>query len=262
MKFFATLCLMVLIIFSKVADADLITFSYSGIIDMEASGGNPDSAPYKAFDGKTIKVEYTFESLTPDNNPSENGDYLGAITSMQVTLDGNVYTGNTGAIIITNNDVNPDQYQVFSTVSGLEIGGISDPQLRMIFSDNTHSVFTSDALPTIQPDPLDFPLGSQINLQFTDYPDKHGNIISNNVHVTPLPEKVQLDVTYSSSATLNGPLSFGLTALPTEVNALFVLGAGETLYEYEPGEEPSTLYSIDDVELASVAFGDAVWTQL
>jgi len=109
---------------------------------------------------------------------------------MQVTLDGNIYTENTGSIVITNNDVNPDRYYVSSPMAGPAIGGISDPDFVMIFNDNTHAIFTRDALPTVQPDPSDFPLGNQMRLDFYDFsvfPESFGTITSNNVQVVPIP---------------------------------------------------------------------------
>ena len=130
-----------------------------------------------------MTVTYTFDSESWDNNMSANGDYLDAITDMTVTVGANVYSNiGTGDIIITNNDVNPDQYRVFSFVTGPAVGDLSSIQLRMIFSDSTHTVYSTDALPVTQPNPDDFNLDAQINLQFTGPGfDDFGNIITNTV---------------------------------------------------------------------------------
>jgi hypothetical protein len=141
-----------------------LTFAYEGTID--STFGFPDSAPFDAFLGETLRVEYTFETTTPDNNSSSNGDYLGAVTAAEIVLGSNVYTATGGNIIIINNDINPDQYivDVLIGLAGPAVGGLPPVRFEVIFSDTTHTFFSSDALPTVQPDPSGF---TSTALQFT-----------------------------------------------------------------------------------------------
>jgi hypothetical protein len=64
----------------------------------------------------------------------------------------------------------------------------------------------------------------------------------------------QLDVNYTQGSIISGPLSFGLSALPTSVSATFMLGAGTI-------GSNSILFSRSDVVSADVSFGDASWTE-
>lgn len=70
-----------------------------------------------------------------------------------------------------------------------------------------------------------------------------------------------LNVTYTSGSIISGPLSFGLSALPNEVNAIFELKdpapAGPIPVPY-----PNTSWTAADVLSASVSFGDTTWTKL
>ena len=242
---------------------DPITFRYSGVVDGMASGGFPDPAPFQAFNGQPINVTFTYDPNTPDNNTSDNGDYLGAVTDLQVTVGGNVYNDiDGGDIIITNNDVNPDQFQVFSFVTGPAVGGITEAiQLRMIFSDSTHTVFSTDALPINQPDPADFNLGGQINLQFTDVNDfdNFGNIITNDVScdgdcVTTIGSGILVTRTQTVPSIDFGPISFGLTELPDE--------AKYTVMVQQKSSNGATTYGLEDVINASFVIGDGEFTEL
>lgn len=67
---------------------------------------------------------------------------------------------------------------------------------------------------------------------------------------------IRLDVTYTGGAIEDGPLSFGLSALPTEVNAMFLLGPGHS----ELGG--LIVFDLGDVSAAEVSFGDGLWTEL
>ena len=64
----------------------------------------------------------------------------------------------------------------------------------------------------------------------------------------------QLDVNYTQGSITSGPLSFGLSELPTSVSATFMLGAGTVGLN-------SVIFSKSDVVSADVAFGDATWTE-
>lgn len=64
----------------------------------------------------------------------------------------------------------------------------------------------------------------------------------------------QLDVNYSSGGITSGPLSFGLSGLPSSVSATFMLGPGTIGLN-------SIIFSKSDVVSADVAFGDVTWTE-
>ncbi len=80
--------------------------------------------------------------------------------------------------------------------------------------------------------------------------------------LTPWPagavDTYQLEVTYTSGSIIFGPLSFGLSTLPTSVTATFTLGPGQP--GTEPGEEDELFFDETDVNAASISFGDATWT--
>jgi len=67
--------------------------------------------------------------------------------------------------------------------------------------------------------------------------------------------EIQLDVNYTSGSIISGPMSFGLTTLPSNVNATFLLGSGNV------GVSGIT-YGISDVFSGQVSFGDAHWSLL
>lgn len=70
----------------------------------------------------------------------------------------------------------------------------------------------------------------------------------------PAEASLLLDVTYTSPSQ-TGPLSFGLSALPTSVDASFHLGPGVE------GEEPAIReFFLGDVISADLSFGDGTWT--
>lgn len=154
--FILSLIVPAVLAFSITSHAVPITFSYSGIVN--STDGYPDSAPFEAFLGETIYLTYTFESSTADSNISGNGDYLGSITAFEATIGANTYSADTGDIVIINNGVNPDQYLVDipTDLTGPSVGGIPAMRFNLNFSDFTQSVFGSDALPTVQPEPSDF----------------------------------------------------------------------------------------------------------
>ena len=69
----------------------------------------------------------------------------------------------------------------------------------------------------------------------------------------------KLEVNYTNGAIISGPLSFGLSALPTSVTATFTLGPGQP--STEPGEEDDIYFDDDDITSANVTFGDATWDE-
>lgn len=192
--------------FSVASQAVPVTFSYSGIV--KRTDGFPDSAPFETFLGETMVLTYTFESSAADSNKSANGDYLGSITAFEVTVGANTYSAESGNIIITNNDVNPDQYlvDISSGLNGPGVGGISVMDFRLNFSDFTHSVFDNDALPTEQPIPSDF---SQTAMWLTfENPDfsldwEFGAIMADGkIQASPVPEPGTLPLLAAGSASL------------------------------------------------------------
>jgi hypothetical protein len=64
----------------------------------------------------------------------------------------------------------------------------------------------------------------------------------------------ELGVTYTNGSITSGPLSFGLSELPTSVSATFMLGAGSIGIN-------AIHFSEADVVSASISFGDATWTE-
>jgi len=72
----------------------------------------------------------------------------------------------------------------------------------------------------------------------------------------------QLDVTYTNGSIISGPLSFGLSALPTSVRATFILGPGQVVYPEPEDPSPPVIYFDEaDALLGRLSFGDATWTQ-
>lgn len=191
MKYIVTLSLIVasVFLFGIDSNASLLTFAYEGVVN--DTTGYPSSAPFDAFDGQTLRMVYTFDTTTPDNNASPNGDYLGAVKAISITVGGNIYTANSGNIIVTNNGVNPDQYIVdILSLSGPNVGGLPVTRFQLNFSDSTHNAFSTDALPTVQPNPSMFDLGPALWFDFIDPQDdrNHGIIMArNNIVAAPVP---------------------------------------------------------------------------
>lgn len=168
-----------------------ITFSYDGVVNIGV--GFPDSAPFAAFLGETIRMVYTFESATPDSNPSANGDYLGAVASVELFLGSSIYTATTGNIIMINYGSTPDQYivDIPGGLIGSAVGGMPLIDLDLILTDNTGTALGDEALATIQPEPSDY---SDATLQLT-FRDPHNPFDGSGlvqaygtVHISPVPE--------------------------------------------------------------------------
>lgn len=65
----------------------------------------------------------------------------------------------------------------------------------------------------------------------------------------------ELDVTYTNGSITSGPLSFGLSELPTSVSATFMLGAGSVFFGN------AILFTKADVVSTNLTFGDTTWTE-
>lgn len=161
-----------------------------------------------AFLGETIYLTYTFESSTADSNPSANGDYLGSITAFEATIGANTYSADTGDIVIINNGGNPDQYLVDipTDLTGPSVGGIPVMRFNLNFSDFTHSVLGSDALPTVQPEPSDFSEAAMWltfdSQNFLSEPELGIIMADGTVQAVPVPEPGTLLMLIMGSAGL------------------------------------------------------------
>jgi hypothetical protein len=228
-----------------------VTFQYSGIVDL--TSGGPD---FDAHDEVPISLSFTFDSDLIDSNSSLNGDYS-SVSSIEVNLGTNTYTGvgaggsnNPGTISIINNGTNPDQYLLNATVTGPAIGGLDEVFLVLVLSDNSKSVFATDSLPLIPPNPLNFS-SSQLRLDFSSAGSgEFGTVGTNSVILGPALPTYLLDVTYDTPVINFGPLSLGLSALPVAPQPTFSLREGTPL------GGGSTGYGLNDVIAASVIFGD------
>lgn len=181
MRRIGSLSLLAASLLAAPADAVPLTFSYEGIVSV-ASG----PSGFGDFLNELIRVDYTFESTTADSNASANGDYLGAVTSLSVTVGANLYSATSGNIIIINAGTNPDQYivDVPTGLTGPSVGGLPVSRIEVILTDTTMTFFSSDALPIVQPDPSAFDQRS-IQLQFNLGDDPYGLIAAADVQISP-----------------------------------------------------------------------------
>ncbi len=128
--------------------------------------------------GDNYRLEYTFESTTPDSNPGNpnRGFYDGSISSVTVNVGSYVASPTfTFSRITADNDLGfgvGDRYRIDLTgVSGPGVGGFvlgsQTPVMQM--RDPTAAALTSIALPVAPLDPLDFVSGGTfLGLQFDD----------------------------------------------------------------------------------------------
>ena len=140
------------------AMATRITFVAQGTVDYV---DNLLSGTFSRGDNFT--VEFTFESLTPDSNPSPNrGRYLNAITALSVTV-GPYSATATGENILTifNDLIAADEYILWHQMVGPHVNGLKlcSTQTPLQLTDPTGTAFTTDALPTSPPNPEDFVSG-------------------------------------------------------------------------------------------------------
>ena len=180
---------------SHAAHLDLITFTFEGIVN----DVRPDVDAFNAFSGETLQVTYTFDPHTPDINASPTrGDYV-AITEFGVTVGGNTYTqpGPGGAIIVPGAVIVVDTTGLYVATSfditGPDVGGLTVASFGLILSQPTNTVFTSDALPTVQLDIEDF-ANRVLSLDFQDDALINFGRISSRVRVVaqPIPEPATL----------------------------------------------------------------------
>ncbi len=152
------------------AHAAPITFTVDGTVDSVSPG------ILGTFSiGDAYHLEYTFESTTPDADPSSTyGRYNFAITALSVTIGTYSATASSATITITSDHSSAqvdDSYRidVFDfvglPVDGFELNPGHFPGMMM--RDPTKTVFTNDALPLVPPAPADFIGNNGMNLMFT-----------------------------------------------------------------------------------------------
>jgi PEP-CTERM motif-containing protein len=127
---------------SGVARATPITIEFTGSVSQVSAGLTG------TFNGsQTLVGTYTYDSLTPDLNPSSTvGEY--AIVSATFSIGG--YTGTSGATgrIIVHNDPGSDSLTLDLTpVSGPAVGAFVPVTFSWGLGENTGTPFSSDALP-------------------------------------------------------------------------------------------------------------------
>ena len=129
------------------------TFIYEGIIDdLGAGAGDP---AFQAFLGETLRVEYTFESTTPDTEAViTEGEYTDPAGLLTVTAGPNTYISSPG-LFIRIVDFTFDRFAIRETVIGPLLGG-TRAESFFFLDDSSGTAFSSDALPLTPPDPADF----------------------------------------------------------------------------------------------------------
>jgi hypothetical protein len=131
------------------ATAAPVTFSFTGAVsDVHAS-------LFPTFNtSQTLTGSYTFNSLTPDSNPSGNiGRYNGTIQALTVNLGSYSATlGNSGSNFIEiRNQPLSDRYELRAPLTGPLVNGFSPLRFRIELIDPSATAFTSDLLPTTPP---------------------------------------------------------------------------------------------------------------
>jgi len=141
---------------AKPAVAELISFTVEGTVFYV------DSPLADTFSiGDTFRLEYTFESLTPDLEPNtDRGVYFDAITDLTVTVGNYSATGPGSNSFSVYNSLFADLYRIDidypmlgPSVNGFDLD-FQGPIMQL--SDPTCTALTSDALPLSPPDPNDF----------------------------------------------------------------------------------------------------------
>jgi hypothetical protein len=170
--------------FSSIGHAAPITFAYEGIVDSTTGG-----AVFDAFQGETLRIQYTYDSTAVDNNPIANqGAYAGI--SLAVSVTGG-YAATLGFDLTTVDDAIADDFAITSnstlpgphqTVDGLNLTG-----LLLTITAIPATMFSDDTLPLFQPIPN---LLSTMVLTFSDGGANSGTIQANTVSIadTHIPE--------------------------------------------------------------------------
>ncbi len=143
----------IFMVFGSTAQANLLTFTYEGIVNNTRGG-----AAFDAFLGETLKLEYTFDTTAADSDPGNlRGEY--ALQSMVFTLGNNTYNANLPATLDVHNQHSffVDKYDVETRadndLTGPSIDGISPNHGILRLWNDGPPIYTNDDLPIIQPDP-------------------------------------------------------------------------------------------------------------
>ncbi len=163
--------------FSSFSHAAPITFSYEGIVDSTTGG-----AVFDAFQGETLKIDYTYDSAAVDNNGSPTqGSYAGI--TLDVTVSGG-YAATLGFDLTTEDAVLGDHFTIASnsTLPGPHqtVGGLDLTGFLLTITDISGTMFSDDSLPLFQPIPN---LLSTMVLSFSDGGSGSGTIQANTVTV-------------------------------------------------------------------------------
>ena len=193
------------------AHAALVTFVFEGVVDTEV----PTELAGTFSIGDLYRLEYTFESTTPDVTADIRfGHYPLAITALSVTVGTYSATALGGDIQVVNDDSGfSDNYRIDirdNSMSGAPINGLaldSNQLPVMVLHDTSRSVFASDALPLTPPDPTNFDL-TGFNLRFSAGDINavlHGSIVS----IGAMSPDVDIDIKPGSDPNSINPRSKG-----------------------------------------------------
>lgn len=131
------------------APADLITFSFSGVVDAAFATITLPGGPIS--DGDPISGLLSFDSLAPDQMPADPSTGVYALSDFQLTIGSNTFTLSASppppTLTIENDVAGSDSMTVLAVVTD----GLRDIDASLQYSDPTASVFTSDALPLTTP---------------------------------------------------------------------------------------------------------------
>ncbi len=155
------------------AQATPISFAFTGVVQNVAPALSGTFQPGDAFSGS-----YTFESTTPDTDPSAGlGLYANAISGLTFTIGS--YTGgadcSAGSCDIAVTDGGPgdcaltDCYVVtVSHPTGPSVEGVLPTSFGLSLLDGSGLALSSDALPLIPPDLSNFPI-TFFGVNFDDF---------------------------------------------------------------------------------------------
>ncbi len=170
------------------AVAASITFNFTGAV----SDVHPSLFP--TFNtSQTLSGSYTFNSLTPDSNPSGNiGRYNGTIQALTVNLGSYTATlGNSGSNFIEiRNQPSSDAYEVRAPLTGPMVNGFSPLRFRIELIDPSATAFTNDHLPTTPPSLSSF-AASRFRIIFEDG-DGNARVRGSLLTLVPIPTAVLL----------------------------------------------------------------------
>lgn len=124
-----------------------VTFVYEGVVSNNFGG----------FSGQTVTVEYIFDTDTPGGSLSSSfGVYNDTRSSFTATISGYSASDSSAQIILFDGSARDDFIIGSDTITGPDIGLAVLSYLEFNFQEGEGSIFSSDALPTVQPDPGDF----------------------------------------------------------------------------------------------------------